>query len=703
MFVKARKENMKKILLILFFLGLFLPGFAYDKKSLVERFTNASCGPCAQINNAWYNATTRSLINSGAISHLVYNVWWPGANDPMYLLNQPDNTTRTNYYGCNYVPWIEVNGTQITETQAALTNAVTNGNSEYAPFNIIISQGVVSNNLIEVAVKIIRDPGDVTTFENVKLRVALTEKTVAFSNPPGSNGESVFYSISRKMLPGAGGSTFTIPAPGDSVLIAFQYVPTAAFLQAVILDSLRAVAFIQNDNTKEIYQSNMRDLNQNYMATIITADKYQFGSSASTAEYTAYIKNIGLFPDTYNISIDFDGPAGWSQSFTTINGTFNYGQTDTVTVNPGDSTEIQVSINANSHNGFGKTYLNFISDQGSYGSTEFRFTTFGLNVLVVDDDGDKNYENYIDNELDNMSAEYGIITSDFIPANIGNLNTFDIIVWNTAATEPGISADELNALIAFLDNGGSLYLNGVDLAYQMADPTSPYYTTESNNFFNNYLHSAYVLRQHQATITQGIDGDPITDSLAMVRLTGGTGANTINHNNGKYANRISAQGSDAFNILNFWLKPSEYAGVRAVHNGTSGTGKVLFTTFGFETIADQSTRTLFAQKLIAWLNTPTGVEEDPSVYFPREFMLYQNFPNPFNPTTSIKYTLPERAAVSIKVYDVLGNLVDVILDDTKEAGIYEVTYDASGIASGVYFYQFKAGEFVSVRKMNIIK
>jgi hypothetical protein len=178
---------MKKILLLLFICGFIIQTSAYDKKSLVERFTNASCGPCASINNAWYNATTDSMINSGSISHVVYNVWWPGPNDPMYLLNQGDNTGRTNYYGVSGVPHIEVNGNTTSTSLSAFNNAVNSGNAEFAPFNIFISQGTISNNLIEVGVKIIRDPNDNTTFGNVKLRVAITEKTVEFSAP---NGES---------------------------------------------------------------------------------------------------------------------------------------------------------------------------------------------------------------------------------------------------------------------------------------------------------------------------------------------------------------------------------------------------------------------------------------------------------------------------------------------------------------------------------
>jgi len=185
---------MKKFMLLLFVSVLLFEANAYDKLSLVERFTNTSCGPCATVN-VWYNPLTDGWVNSGYISHIVYNVNWPGPNDPMYLLNSVDNMARRTYYGVNYVPWIDVNGTQISETSGALTTAVANGNAQFAPFNIVLTQNVLMESLIEVGVKIIRDPTDVTTFTNTKLRVALTEKTVSYASPPGSNGEKDFFSV----------------------------------------------------------------------------------------------------------------------------------------------------------------------------------------------------------------------------------------------------------------------------------------------------------------------------------------------------------------------------------------------------------------------------------------------------------------------------------------------------------------------------
>jgi hypothetical protein len=86
-----------------------------------------------------------------------------------------------------------------------------------------------------------------------------------------------------------------------------------------------------------------------------------------------------------------------------------------------------------------------------------------------------------------------------------------------------------------------------------------------------------------------------------------------------------------------------------------------------------------------------------------EFVLDQNFPNPFNPVTRISYTLPERASVRLKVYDMLAKEVSELVNSYQEAGRYEVTFDGSSLSSGTYFYKLEAGSFVEVKKLVLIK
>ncbi|MBK7498513.1 MAG: T9SS type A sorting domain-containing protein [Ignavibacteriales bacterium] len=92
---------------------------------------------------------------------------------------------------------------------------------------------------------------------------------------------------------------------------------------------------------------------------------------------------------------------------------------------------------------------------------------------------------------------------------------------------------------------------------------------------------------------------------------------------------------------------------------------------------------------------------------PTEYKLEQNYPNPFNPSTIISYQLPKAGNVTLKVFDVLGREVATLVDEFRTAGSYEVEFNpASSIknpASGIYFYQLKAGEFVETKKMLLLK
>jgi cyclomaltodextrinase / maltogenic alpha-amylase / neopullulanase len=98
------------------------------------------------------------------------------------------------------------------------------------------------------------------------------------------------------------------------------------------------------------------------------------------------------------------------------------------------------------------------------------------------------------------------------------------------------------------------------------------------------------------------------------------------------------------------------------------------------------------------LSTPA--EEQP---MPKTFALEQNYPNPFNPSTTIRYQLPQSATVSLKIYDVLGREVQTLVNERQAAGQYSVLFNASGLASGVYFYRLQAGNFVQTKKMMLLK
>ena len=88
---------------------------------------------------------------------------------------------------------------------------------------------------------------------------------------------------------------------------------------------------------------------------------------------------------------------------------------------------------------------------------------------------------------------------------------------------------------------------------------------------------------------------------------------------------------------------------------------------------------------------------------PSASKLEQNYPNPFNPSTTIKYTLAHHTRVRISLYDALGRLVKILLDDIREPGKYTLHFNASGLSSGIYFYKLDAGRFTETHKMVLLK
>jgi hypothetical protein len=117
-----------------------------------------------------------------------------------------------------------------------------------------------------------------------------------------------------------------------------------------------------------------------------------------------------------------------------------------------------------------------------------------------------------------------------------------------------------------------------------------------------------------------------------------------------------------------------------------------------------------------WIGTTSGIalysqgavvsvedSKESEDQFPNRFVLHQNYPNPFNPSTIINYQIPEEGFVNLKVYNTIVEEVKELVNEYKSLGTYSIHFDAAGLASGVYIYQIRVNNFVSSRKMIIVK
>ncbi len=95
--------------------------------------------------------------------------------------------------------------------------------------------------------------------------------------------------------------------------------------------------------------------------------------------------------------------------------------------------------------------------------------------------------------------------------------------------------------------------------------------------------------------------------------------------------------------------------------------------------------------------------DDVDLNLPQEYTLEQNYPNPFNPLTTISFGIPESGMTSLRVYNIIGQEIAVLLNEDTPAGIYNIQFDATDMTSGLYLYRLQSKDFISIKKMLLIK
>lgn len=125
--------------------------------------------------------------------------------------------------------------------------------------------------------------------------------------------------------------------------------------------------------------------------------------------------------------------------------------------------------------------------------------------------------------------------------------------------------------------------------------------------------------------------------------------------------------------------------------------------FALNSWSGSTTTAMYVKDVFVSLSTVTGVEEDTEAKIPIQYALEQNYPNPFNPSTTIEFALPQSDNVKLVVYDALGRVVKELASGNYTAGYHKINFNASNLASGVYFYRITAGDFVSVKKLMLLK
>lgn len=239
----------KSFLLIasLLMLVAFKANAQNERILLFECFTNTSCGPCAS-----QNPGLDALINANAdrVAAIKYHMNWPGANDPMYVHNPEDNNARRGVYEVSSVPHTVVDGRRFADVPGHLTQSMVN---QYlaieSPYDMRLSYEI-DNATNTVTVHVMgRALADIDG--SLKLYVGVIEKEIHYSSAPGSNGERDFYSVMKKLLPSATGTSLGTVAAGDY----FAYTFSWEMANVYDVNQIDAIAWVQNTTSKEVMQA----------------------------------------------------------------------------------------------------------------------------------------------------------------------------------------------------------------------------------------------------------------------------------------------------------------------------------------------------------------------------------------------------------------------------------------------------------------
>jgi len=667
---------------IIFFVSITISA-QVPKKILMEYATGSNCGPCATYNPGNYDFLKTNYKNTVAVW---YHAWWPFfADDPMYLANIDENTARINYYGINGVPDYVLNGIESgwESMELNMTEEFILDHESFmnltSPLDMNVSAKIIGDS-IEISV-IIQVLGEVTSPDLV-LHTAITEQMVVFTTPPGLNNEVDFPNVFRKFCAGSTGETISALNLGDSL----KYTYTEAIDSSWNLDVLTMVAWVQSYSTKEVLQATSDLLFQEIVSNI---QAVEVSSDNETSITPLEIENVldtelqlriksELLENNANISYNLQFPGG-SQ----------FDSTD-ITLTPGEKFNFELKIETGSD--YGEFNIQIISqniNENSY--FKFRKNYYGVvisgDILIIDDDGELDYETNYSRFLNSMSFNFSILSTETL-SKIRYFHDFSIskyIFWNLGSQMPTLSDQDVSLLQEYLGKGGNLFIAGQDLGYDIHEVSE---SSTAKFFYKIFFDAIYLSNHDSSSSIESVPGNPLFDNISF----------ELNDIYSVSPDAVESKKGNSIPVLKF--SDSDNAAM-LIH--IKNDSKIAYLTFGLEQISSENIQDSILNSVMNWFDTPTGISDNKFGTIPTKYALEQNYPNPFNPSTSITFQLVEKGNVELKIYDLLGREIESLVNEYKLPGRYSIEFNANELNSGVYFYSIKVNEFVETKKMMLIK
>lgn len=654
--------------------AVFSPAHAQTAKRyvLLEHFTQASCGPCASYNPGF--ETNILHPNPDKVHHISYHTSWPG-KDPMYTVNASENDTRTKYYDITGVPDVVMLGDK---------NSVP---SAYAVWQAAIDKLVADGSPLSVALEETEADGKRTvsiTVTNVSatevpaatLRVAVIEKEIRYTTPPGSNGEKVFPDVFRKMLPNTTGDVVPALAAGESKTFAYTYDLDASWNA----EEIYPIAFVQDDATKIVLNSaSSRDAR----GSILVQKNVQSLQPNIAGDFTITVKNEQKSEQRFTLNLKALAPDTW-QTAILINGSpYEAGTEFTVDALGMQNLTLQVTPSAASAVGMYTLELLSASDPKSNMSLQSVYVISNVSNLLINNE--TKWENKYITSLGEASVEnYATTSADIFTQAAQNsaLTGVRNLYYNVGWTFPSLTDARVAALQQFIDNGGNLFIAGQDIGWDQSDAKEAHGTEQTRAFYRDYMQAQFL--DDGNGLNSALSANTNDEVFGTTSLTALTDAYSGNF----YPDVISPLGS-ARPIFYYNQDNAKIAGVRT----TKGTAKIVYLGIGLESIVNDESKDAIIKSAYDWFEGRITTE-----VFDNALRQAFAYPNPA--TETLEISLPNTPhELVVRVVDMAGTTV---WENTIQAGTTSLRLPVYNFATGNYLYSvYRGATMVQTEKFTV--
>lgn len=653
---------------------------------LFEEFTQASCPPCAA-QNPGFEANILDK-NPATVRQISYHTSWPGI-DPMYDYNSSQSNSRVSYYNVTGVPDVLLLGNVSEQGPGAYTqqdvDAIT---VQTSPLKIRVSD--VDNGNDHTVTIVVESWGAPPSGTNWKLRTAIIERSIDYTSPPGTNGETHFPNVFRQMLPSTSGDPITFAAQGSSVTFTYSYTEDAAWN----MDEIAVVAFVQNDDNKAIENSGTSfdpDASLADPAILTHAGTVGYASS-----FDVSCSNYGVGAENFSFTLTNNAPGDWSSDFVVNGNTYASSATIQISANASETVTINVTPGSTAAIGIYTLTISNLDDLNDDPVSKSVYVFSGITDLIVNAGGSEGDGSGV--TPDSWQANFvngltnaGCTTSSMIVANIAerastenSLAGVQDIYYNVGWSFPAFTDSWVAELETLMNTGVNLFISGQDIGWDVWTDPSAYghATPASQDFYTNYLFSSW-LDDGGSTNTQ------LTANTSDL-VFGGFSSMLISHYYGGtyfYPDQISPAGIGM--PIFYYNSSTRVGGVRA----DNGTFKMVYLAPGLEMLSSTDANNVM-KSTYNWFHGITSVQEVDQPFQ----MVGTNYPNPSDDVTYISISGLKSPAI-LTLTDLLGQTLKT---QNVDAGTSLLEIKTADLPQGIYHYNLVAEGQNTARTFEVI-